>query len=113
ILDLSPLQKRIFLRAAEGMSNASIARDLGITQNSIQGCFRAAYEKIQDDPAFRAAFYECLPDNKPRPAAHKRHALVEVLRRHIEELRPWHKTPHITRHPTPIFSPDTRLAAAG
>ncbi len=83
---LSPAQQRMAVLALEGAADRQLAAELGIGYDSVRKAWEAMYARVSDvDPAV-------LPDaasGRGHRGTEKRRVLLEYLRRHLEELRPF------------------------
>jgi len=104
VLGFSARQKRIFLQAVRGYSNASIAARLGIGEESVHSCFRIGYDKIGEHPVLSAEMEDEARIEASKARSRKREIFIDILRRHPEELRPWSTKPALKRTGAPAFS---------
>jgi len=83
---LTPTQQRLILTALEGRTDREIAQTLGIRYDTVRQSWHAIYQRIEQIDAF------LLPGDKPgdgRRGDEKRRVLIEYMRQHREELRPF------------------------
>jgi hypothetical protein len=104
VLGFSARQKRVFLQAVRGYSNASIAARLGIGKESVHSCFRIGYDKIGEHPVLSAEMEDEARIEAGKARSRKREIFFDILRRHPEELRPWRTKPALKRTGAPAFS---------
>jgi hypothetical protein len=105
VLGFSEGQKRAFLQAVRGYSNASIAVRLGLSEESVRNCFRAGYDKLRRHPVLGAEWEDGALSGTDAALLRKRNSFIEILRRHMEELRPWSTKPVLERNAATVFGP--------
>lgn len=85
---LAPAQQRVTLAALDGISDKQIAASLGVSYETVRKTWDAVYQRVGDiEPAL-------LPQGTVEGAhrgVEKRRVLLEYLRQHMEELRPFNK----------------------
>jgi hypothetical protein len=108
-LGFSVWQKRVFLLAVRGCSNASIAARLDISEESVRSCFRTGYEKVRAHPVFGVQLEDEARAGKEKALSRKRHKFIEILQTHIEELRPWSAKPVLERKSGTFFPGSNRI----
>jgi hypothetical protein len=112
VLGLSDRQKRVFALAVKGFSNQEITQCTGLDREAVRNCFRAGYRKMDAGPLIGGDTSVQLSPDAP-PCGHARHRLINVLRRHPEELRPWTAAFLPRKTQGPIFSPTTSSPSPG
>jgi hypothetical protein len=105
VLGFSEGQKRVFLQAVRGYSNAAIAVRLGLGEESIRNCFRAGYDKVRRHRVLGAEWEDKALSGSGSALLRKRNSFIEILRRHMEELRPWSAKPALERSVATVFGP--------
>ena len=104
VLGFSALQQRVFLQALRGHSNEAIAARLGISEESVHGCFRLGYDKVREHAVLGVEIGDDAETEPGRARSRKRERFIDILRRHPEELRPWSTRPILRRKPAPLVS---------
>lgn len=94
-LGFSEAEQRVLLRALLSESDIQIAEALGVTLDTVKKTWRRAYDRV----ARAAPYLPGIGDNEGavnRRGMEKRRHLLEYLRMHLEELRPYHKNAAIS-----------------
>jgi DNA-binding CsgD family transcriptional regulator len=87
LLGLSRRQQQVLEAASEGLGNPAIAQRLCMSPGAVRNSFRLAYEKVESHPSLCSLFEP--HEDIPRELVGKREILVNYVREHREELRPW------------------------
>lgn len=81
-------EKQVLARAAEGSTDAQIARQLGITSAAVSLRWRSIYTRISDRAS--SALHEDKPASGNRGRGHeKRRRVIAFVNDHPEEMRPY------------------------
>jgi DNA-binding CsgD family transcriptional regulator len=93
-LGLSPTEQRVLERALLNESDGEIASRTGVSADAIKKTWRQVYQRV----ALKAPYL--FPNGENRHgtsrSAEKRRHLLEHLRGHLEELRPFKKPRHVS-----------------
>jgi DNA-binding CsgD family transcriptional regulator len=82
----APAEQRVLLRAVMDASDADIADALGVSHDAVKKCWRRVFERTV--AAAPDMFGDVLEDEGTR-GKEKRRRLLQYLRYHLEELRPF------------------------
>ncbi len=83
---LTLAQQRLILAALEGLRDREIAADMGIRYDTVRHSWNAIYKRVeQGDPTLLIN----EPATDGRRGDEKRRVLIEYMRQHQEELRPY------------------------
>ncbi len=92
---LTVAQQRLILAALAGLRDREIAEDMGIRYDTVRHSWNAIYKRIdQDYPSLLGS----EPTTRGRRGDEKRRVLVEYMRQHQEELRPYDWSVHRKIH---------------
>jgi len=90
---LSPAEQRLLLRALIVDSDAHLAEQLDLSLNTLKSTWRSIYDRVERvDTGLLGAETEATGDDGATRGREKRRRLIEYLRLHMEELRPWPRT---------------------
>jgi len=88
-MDFAPSEQRLLIRALLHDSDTAVAEALGISHDAVKKTWRSIFDRVQQ----RAPFL--LPPHQPsvegRRSQEKRRHLLDYLRTHLEELRPYER----------------------
>jgi hypothetical protein len=84
-------EQQVLMRAADGLTDAKIAQDIGITVTAVSLRWRSIYNRIAEHAPFVLQSDEC-PDGVR--GQEKRRLVIAFVNEHPEELRPYSKDAH-------------------
>lgn len=92
----APAEQRVLLRALMDAPDADIAEALGISHDAVKQCWRRIYERTM---AVAPSLMGDIGDDEGTRGREKRRRLLQYLRYHLEELRPFarHRAPASAR----------------
>ncbi|MBV9233288.1 MAG: hypothetical protein JO030_04540 [Candidatus Eremiobacteraeota bacterium] len=93
-LKLSPLEQHLLRLAFDGVTDRTIADNLGISVATVKKHFRRVYDRVADAGVLEGLMAEAPPDGDSRGREMRRH-LLNYLRDHPEELRPYRAAPAV------------------
>jgi len=89
----SKSKQRLIRHALDGLSDREIAQTLGIRHDTIRHRWESIYKTVQViDPSILPIYNT----GDGRRGAARRHLLLEYLRQHLEEVRPYKSPPRLT-----------------
>jgi hypothetical protein len=90
VLGLAPMQQTIATFALQGDIDRAIADRLAISTDAIKQAWRGIVDRVAPHlPELLAASDDTAGPGTPVRGAEKRRVVLEYLRQHMEELRPW------------------------
>jgi DNA-binding CsgD family transcriptional regulator len=97
-LGFSVGQQRVLHQALLNRSDTEIASALGISLDAVKKTWRRIYERVTTELPYLSGV--AGNEGRERRAAERRRHLLEYLRHHMEEIRPWPEAnPRRTRVP--------------
>jgi hypothetical protein len=87
-IGFSPAEQRVLVQALSNKADSEIAASLGVSLDAIKKTWRRIYERVSWQMPFLIAVGEGAGRLQRRSAEKRRH-LLEYLRAHLEEVRPW------------------------
>ena len=88
-IHFSAAEQRVLVRSLLNESDAAIAGDLGVSVDAVKKVWRAIYERVNHQADFLIKS-EAMP-TEGRRSQEKRRYLLDYLRTHLEELRPYER----------------------
>lgn len=85
----SPAEQRLLLHALLLESDTHIARELDLSLNTLKSTWRSIYDRVEREDAGMFDTDSAGTDDPTSRGREKRRRLVEYLRLHMEELRPY------------------------
>lgn len=85
----SPAEQRLLLHALLLESDSHIARELDLSLNTLKSTWRSIYDRVEREDAAMFDTDSAGVDDPTSRGREKRRRLVEYLRLHMEELRPY------------------------
>ena len=82
----TPAQKRLISAALDGLRDREIAANFGIRYDTIRQSWLAIYKRVDD---VSPGILSSVPSSDGRRGDEKRRVLLEYIRQHLEELRPF------------------------
>ncbi len=94
VLSLTPMQQTIVTFALQGDIDRAIAERLGVSMDAIKQAWRGIVDRVAPHmPELRSNGFDAAAPGLPVRGAEKRRVVLEYLRQHMEELRPWPRAP--------------------
>lgn len=81
-------EQQVLMRAADGLTDAKIAQDIGITVTAVSLRWRSIYNRITEHAPFVLQAEECSDGVRGQE---KRRLVIAFVNEHPEELRPYSK----------------------
>jgi|GEM_PF-1014030 len=86
----SASQQRLLRQALDGRSDKEIAEELGIRHDTIRHRWESIYRRVEETDQ---SVLPAAPPTDGKRGAARRHVLLEYLRQHLEEVRPFRLPP--------------------
>jgi hypothetical protein len=88
VIAFSPSEQRVLVHALMNQPDREIAKSVGLSLDAVKKTWRRIYERVSRRMPFLITHGEGSVRSEHR-AAEKRRYLIEYLRTHLEEVRPW------------------------